>query len=185
MPTIWTIRRRRTEYILSPQFAWWYLNSIEPISAKISTCQSSFHQQFRQRVIIWRMARVVTFSNLLMFSQERYQRNVSSEFVNAIWVTTSAIFPLGGLFGSFLIGPLITRFGRLVSSRIDDSWPLRAMIARWLKCLLGKYSYWPTGITIPSPIQNRSNCLSRVRCWTLRRAYDPESVASVHTFELR
>lgn len=56
----------------------------------------------------------VSIVHAYCYLQERYQKNVTAEFEHAIWVTTSAIFPIGGIFGSLFIGPLLSRFGRRV-----------------------------------------------------------------------
>nr|XP_039262154.1 solute carrier family 2, facilitated glucose transporter member 5-like isoform X2 [Styela clava] len=45
--------------------------------------------------------------------EERWNETVSTTVVDAVWVASSAAFPVGGIFGSLLVGPIVRRYGRL------------------------------------------------------------------------
>ncbi|XP_039252348.2 solute carrier family 2, facilitated glucose transporter member 3-like [Styela clava] len=43
----------------------------------------------------------------------RFNMTIPSSFVDAIWVTSSAAYPIGGIIGCLFVGPIVRKFGRL------------------------------------------------------------------------
>jgi len=37
---------------------------------------------------------------------------MSDSFLTLLWSVTVSMYPLGGFFGSFMVGPLVNKFGR-------------------------------------------------------------------------
>ncbi|NXD10939.1 GTR5 protein, partial [Nothocercus nigrocapillus] len=92
----------------------------------ISAFGSSFQYGYNVSVINSPAPHMQAFYNLTYL--ERNGKAMDSNFQTLLWSLTVSMFPLGGFFGSLMVGPLVNKCGRKGTLLINNSFSIIAAI---------------------------------------------------------
>ncbi|XP_010216857.1 PREDICTED: solute carrier family 2, facilitated glucose transporter member 5 [Tinamus guttatus] len=92
----------------------------------ISTFGSSFQYGYNVSVINSPAPHMQAFYNLTYL--ERNGKAMDSKLQTLLWSLTVSMFPLGGFFGSLMVGPLVNKCGRKGTLLINNSFSIIAAI---------------------------------------------------------